>query len=394
MRWVVVLLASACYHPASVAPCTATCDMDTPCPDGLTCNAGGQCANAGATCGPDGEIDAMPDAPPCPGTLVGKQLLQVCLAADVPSLRVLSGTIRTDTDSHCNEFVVNAKPGLCTIAGNQISVTDVVANGTIPLVLAAKGTIQIMSSNGTIAGLDVASRGPNAGAGGTPGDCDVSTIDGNFNGSGAGGSFQGMGGEGAAAIVMNAGMPAPVLPPGVHGGCPGGHSGSAAGGAGGGAIYFAAQSLIVNGNILAFGGGGTGGPSSTGAGGGGSGGFIGLDADTVSIGNGFAIVASGGGGGGGGGDGGNATGMNGGDPAMPSWVGALGMGGAGTNGVGGDGGRGSPSATVHAGDPGNQGSSGQSGSGCGGGGAGYVLARPTGLTKGTSVVITPAPTIQ
>jgi hypothetical protein len=394
MRWVVVLLVSACYHPASVAPCTATCDMATPCPDGLTCNAGGYCANTGATCGPDGEIDAMPDAPPCPGTLVGKQLLQVCLQPNLSMSRMLTGTIRTDTDLRCNEFVVDPKAGLCTIAGTQIAVTDVVASGSIPLVLAAEGTIQITSSTGTSgAGLDVSSRGSNAGAGGNASECDVSTINGNSNGSGAGGSFQGRGGEGAAVLVMNAGVPAPALPPGVHGGCPGGHGG-VPGGAGGGAIYFAAQSLIVNGNILAFGGGGAGGPTSTGAGGGGSGGFIGLDADSVSIGNGFAIVASGGGGGGGGGDGGNASGTGGGDPAMPNWVGIFGSGGNGTNGVGGNGGTGSPGDTAYAGDHGNQGSTGPSGSGGGGGGAGYVLARPTGLTRGTSVTITPAPTIQ
>lgn len=121
MRVVVALLAAGCYRPASVQPCTVSCGTETPCPDELTC-VEGRCAASGATCGP-GDTDAMPDAPPCPGTLVGKDLLRICLVANLPAATGLSGTIDTSADPRCNAFVLDSDPSLCTIAGENIDVT-------------------------------------------------------------------------------------------------------------------------------------------------------------------------------------------------------------------------------------------------------------------------------
>jgi hypothetical protein len=342
-------------------------------------------------CGPNGQIDARPDAPPCSGVLVGGDLLSVCIDSTATETFLTSSSIDTDNDPRCNLFVDHADPALCTIVGTTLMISgNVIATGKRPLVLAAEGTIQ--SQLGI--SIDVASRGTTPGAGGNWDGCDLSMIDGSNNGGGAGGSYQGKGGGSVVTVISNAGKPAMALLPGVHGGCPGGRNGNSSGGAGGGAIYFAAQTVLINGDVIAFGGGGTSGSALAGGAGGGSGGFIEFDAGTVSLGNTVAIVASGGGGGGGGGSGGSAApGSSGASPMAPTWVGGFGAGGNGPGaGNGGDGGDGSPGGAIHTGDVGNQGTDSLAGSGGGGGGAGYIRVRPgTMLSLGTGNVITPSP---
>lgn len=60
MKGFAVLLALVgCYRPGSEVPCTVTCSALGACPDGLACNANGQCALPGGGCMPD---DASSDS--------------------------------------------------------------------------------------------------------------------------------------------------------------------------------------------------------------------------------------------------------------------------------------------------------------------------------------------
>ena len=154
-------------------------------------------------------------------------------------------------------------------------------------------------------------------------------------GGGAGGSFGTVGGTGGTGDGNNSDPPgtaatggnpgaADPSPSVVHGGCVGGAGGEGqnsdprnpggAPGDGGGAVYLIASNRItISGDIFASGGGGrvtvgTGGRQE-GGGGGGSGGMIILDAQTIQVQG--RVVANGGAGAGGGGDSGGTVGGDG-----------------------------------------------------------------------------------
>jgi len=204
--------------------------------------------------------------------------------------------------------------------------------GDKPLIVAAWGEINVA---GTIdAGSKLTTLDPGSGlalvtttsvgAGADPTSCNANRAtaggDGNSgSGGGGGGGFRGAGGAGGRGDTggpIAAGMAGTALaaaPSIVRGGCGGAISGRAGSGAiapstaqtqspagpGGGAIQLSARGTItITGAIVAGGAGG--GPaqrgSACGGGGAGSGGFIGLDAPTMTITN-ATLAANGGGGG-------------------------------------------------------------------------------------------------
>ncbi|MEJ7600556.1 MAG: hypothetical protein WKG01_21800 [Kofleriaceae bacterium] len=155
---------------------------------------------------------------------------------------------------------------------------------------------------------------------GTPGNEGVGT---GGSGGGGGGGFGGVGAAGSlgdtgSGDVGGGAGGMTLVPTAIRAGCAGGISGAAGtgavqapatatsfanAGAGGGAIVVAARNSITvaaTGRLLAGGGGGAGSPqgSACGGGGGGSGGYVGLDAPTITV-IGLGVVAANGGGGGG-----------------------------------------------------------------------------------------------
>jgi hypothetical protein len=389
------LLTAGCYYSGS--PIAMRCDPgnDRACPSGMTCSAQGVCesgdgtdASAGSDAGSTGS-----DADTC----FGAAPFRICLAA-APTMPLTISQLRTiDTAdlANCVDTVSGGNVG-CVMAATTITVEATLrSTGPRPLVLIASDSISI-KAGGLI---DVGShRGvaPELGAGADPQDCVPGKLA-NEGGGGAGGSFVGLGGNGAASDVFPSiagGTPGPSITAPItrlRGGCagqdtPGSNGVPVRGGHGGGAVLLIAGRAITltggaipltDGAINAAGEGGEGGSSGAGGGGGGAGGMIGLDAPTIAS---SGLVLASGAGGGGGSSGGSGSAGPGKPGAGPSAVPAA-TGGAGGPDGGGRGGDGPSSAATAGGSAGSNGGFGKDGGvgngGGGGGGTGLVKAPAT-----------------
>lgn len=284
--------------------------------------------------------------------------------------RQITGAINTDEIIYCSPTQLDSwpapQPAACFVVGRTLTLTNVTASGSRPLVLVASDTITI---NGV---LDVAShRGGTIGPGSQPTACKPFTgtpeNSGNGGGGGAGGSFGTAGGDGGQGDSSRQGGQAAAAnnePPTVlRAGCAGQRGGEDGGapGRGGGAVYLVAGISIGGpGTIHAGGSGGTSANSSSGGSGAGTGGMIVLAAPVISLGG---AVANGGGGASGAS---NSTGGTSGsdvDPLLPM---APALGGEGPGGRGGDGSFATTPA-VDGSDVGND-----RGGGGGGGGVGAI----------------------
>jgi hypothetical protein len=286
----------------------------------------------------------------------------------------------------------------CVVPAFSASIAGTLrATGPYPIVIAVfdqitvNGTIDVSSISGASSGT----FGASAGAGSDPASCPVLDGGGGIllqaGGGGGGGSFAIAGGKGGnAQSATSGGAAGPVVDvKALRGGCPGGKGGSGGdgpvgtSGLGGGAIYIvAATSITVNGTINANGGGGGGGGKRAGGGAGGSGGFIALDAPTVTLDATAAVFANGGGGGEGGdsnkiGDGGSVS-------AGPLDRALGGMGGSDKGGAGGDG-----SLDTSTGLAGMASMDATSGGGGGGGGGGGLITFYASVLSNQAVISPP-----
>jgi hypothetical protein len=326
-------------------------------------------------------LDGAPaDASNCIGAPTG--LGPFCQAAAPTGSVMIGGTFATDTCMGGTLRVVR-NATVCAVVAAQIAITQPLhVTGAFPLALVAQDAITVTTQ------IDVGSRFGFLGAGsgtcaGGPGTTSTATGSG-----GAGGSFGALGGRGGgiANNVVPGGTPNPVqslTALRIQAGCSGGTGGevnspAGDGGAGGGAIYLAAGATItIQASIFAGGAGGQGGGKGSGGGGGGSGGLIGLDAPSISIQSGVALLANGGGGAGG--DQNNTQGHPGQDAIGTSAA----LGGDGNNNGGG--GMGSFGSTGAMG-----GTTLQQGSGAGGGGGGAGIILEIGTVTATMATISPA----
>jgi hypothetical protein len=270
--------------------------------------------------------------------------------------------------------------------------------GPHPLIIASWSSIAVAG------GIDVGSHPGVAGAGTGVGPCTAATaghdepLTSGGSGGGGGGALRGNGGKGGPgdSPTQNAGGmggAAVAIPQIVRGGCTGAASGKAGpgdaanpsltspGGAGGGGLQLTARtSAAISGKVIAGGqgGGGSATGSANGGGGGGSGGYVGIDAPTVTV---TGTVAANGGGGGGsspfagtgvaGHDGdATTTAAPGGDASSCSLAGAVGSAGGALDGA-------NAGTTIQA-----------CGGAGGGGGAGFVLVFATTATL-TSATLSP-----
>jgi hypothetical protein len=408
----VLALLPACFHPTFDHPA---------CPDHV-CPAGWTCTEATGICDPvqppggppggppDASIDASdPGGGPDASVCFGSGLVKVCLAS-APSGPVTidqSEPLDTSVDRNCPQIVAggaNAVSDMCVFAGTTVTVGNVVAIGSRPLVVIATGTLSVVGT------LDVSSKtgNPRLGAGANPGTCITATGAGDDTGGGgggAGGSFGTKGGAGGSGDLNNNGPPAGTAkggtaglaqpsPARLRGGCPGGTGGTgespqrAAGGDGGGAIYLiAGTSITIDGNVYASGGGGDADSNASGiaqgGGGGGSGGLIGFDAPSIRVTG--RVVANGGAGGGGGGT--TAGGGRGGEGTTMSWSARATGGTAGPIATANDGSGAAGTAVNQTGNV--DGSDGDGGGGGGGGGLGVILI--SGALSG-GMTMSPTPT--
>ena len=259
------------------------------------------------------------------------------VAAQSPyTIDTTAGTVKTSANATVAvaSMVVAQSGGpqaLLLSADEVTSESGVVVNivGNKPLIIASWDTISL---SGTFdAGSHTALN--RIGAGANPSGCDsnpptsgmgVAGADdtgGGGSGGGGGGAFRGAGGAGGPGDTVasgqnagGAGGQARAVPSDVRGGCSGASSGKAGpgatngdpmrrapGGAGGGALQLTARVSITttSAQLLAGGGGGAGTllGDANGGGGGGAGGYIGLEAPTVTLGS-TTVAANGGGGGG------------------------------------------------------------------------------------------------
>jgi hypothetical protein len=409
MRYIVAItFASGCFNPTYNNP---SCGPAGECPDGLTCNTEQQCVRSngdgGNTLDTFNTVDTfVTDAPaacvqwkphffsPCE---IGSPNGPITLTSGIYTYNTTLGTLVDASSNAIAHSTFTVDQGGTPAWGMNVTNLVVESNatlrviGTKPLIVAAWGTIEI---DGTI---DVSSPTPattgqtpsNGGAGADPAACAMSTGgDGTYNqnaaGGGRGGGFQGPGGLGGMTNVAPGGTKgAPVaVPHVVRGGCAGGSSGQAAisyGGLGGGAIDLSAQmTLTMAGAIKAGGGGGEAAQpgKQAGGGGGGAGGFVGLEALTLSLQSGV-ISANGGGGASGDANGGQA--QNGQD-GQPSTSAAQGGTGFACNSPGASGGA---STTLNGQNA--AGSNNNCGGGGGGGGVGFVLLFSNQVTSNTTV---------
>jgi hypothetical protein len=286
------------------------------------------------------------------------------------------------------EVEVLSIAALTVVAGADLRVV-----GTRPLIIASWSTIAIDGE------VDVASirddDNENLGAGANGPACvtpENGAGGGGNAGGGGGGGFGGHGGPGGDGNQGNnaggEGAASIDLPGAVVGGCAGGRGGGGggqrgAGGAGGGAVLLAAVGAVtIDGEVRAGGAGGQGArPDDGGGGGGGSGGFLGIDAPSVSLGGIARLTANGGGGGAGCNSGDGTQGENGRPDDMRA------AGGPGNDcGGGADGGLGGAADNTDGG-PGEE--SDDSGGG-GGGGTGFIVIWTAGFQSGG--IISPAAT--
>jgi hypothetical protein len=302
-------------------------------------------------------------------------------------------TYNTDTGWLTNPLLASTMPQskLLQVGGISVrflSVTSLAVNkgvklrvvGTRPLGVAAWSSITV---NGTIdvsSTRDLVTGYVSNGAGADPGVCSASAPTAgkekdSQGGGGGGGGFGDDGGDGgdgndgsSAGGSKGSAVSAPSIIRGGCGGAKGGVSSGGNGGPGGGALQLTARLTITIDGVLHAGGGGgaTGGLlSESGGGGGGSGGYLGLEAPTVSLASSAVLAANGGGGGGGVGDG--TPGTHGGNGPAGDGQAAGGVGGLLVKG--GAGGPGGHKGSLTGG-PGKKATDGGGG---GGGGAGHLV---------------------
>jgi hypothetical protein len=204
------LVASGCYHPNAAGECVATCAHDIDCPDQLACGNDGLCRDQGAMDCRDRAGDAFPDvlvgdgAPVCFGG--GTSVLQPAFCRTSFPLGLIVESF--DTDDSCGTtghevFVQDGGTEVCIVYAVQITISgNAQITGSRPLVLAAARNITVSG------GLSVATfRGGTRGAGASFSTCQAlgGRQDMGAGGGGApGGSFKGIGGNGAtSATAMN-----------------------------------------------------------------------------------------------------------------------------------------------------------------------------------------------
>jgi hypothetical protein len=389
------LIAPACFHPSYGD--RIPCDPEVQCATGV-CGADGFCPSELAGPGGDASLDdtmlaPLVDAPPqvalCLGTFVN-----VCIDPPPAAAVTLDADFDTGSSPLCaTTAALTPAVDACVIAGRSI----VVPAGVIVHVTGARKLILIAGQTVQIAGtLDTAGHATTAGPAADVGPCmtdgSAPTTTGMTGGGGYGGSFGRRGGSGGPTKDGASGgiSPSLITPTELRGGCAGiaGGMGAAAGSAGagghsGGAVLaVAGTSITITGALDASGAGGTGGHSGRGgAGGGGSGGMIVLESPTITIANGGACFANGGGGGAGAGAG-NEAGTSGGESSGPS---SQAPGGTGVGGTGGAGDVGVSSAGL-----GGESTS-SAGGGGGGGGVGVIkLISPSITGSGLAKVSPPA----
>jgi hypothetical protein len=222
---------------------------------------------------------------------------ELCLPAVPMGTTVLSG--RIDDCLH-GTSITYAGNSYCMIAAGEIRITGrVEAAGSYPLMLLASQKIVVEVG----ATLDVSSRfGQERGAGSQPTTCGTLSLAATMpSGGGAGGTFQGYGGNGSGAGAGTRSANSRGLA--FEGGCGGGDGGAAnaMGGRGAGAMFLSAPLVEIHGDLLAVGeGGGAPGAQVRGGGGGGSGGYIGVYATSaggLTLDPAARLIAAGGGGG-------------------------------------------------------------------------------------------------
>lgn len=279
------------------------------------------------------------DAPGCQGWTYMPEHFDPCTVVQpTGALILVAGNFTYNTDdgsltgpggpANPPHELLSLNPEVRLIALNELQIradATLRVEGMRPLLIASWGDIII---SGT---LDVSSTLGDPGAGSNPTECNARAPsagqqDDDGGGGGGGGGFASDGGDGGDGGGFGAkgvkGVKVSSTPNNILGGCdgaPGGDGDRLGGGAGfagpgGGAIYLAAQnSITVSGlsgaGLIKAGGAGGGGADGdrlgndqsrrSGGGGGGSGGYIGLEAPTLTVENGSILVANGGGGGGG-----------------------------------------------------------------------------------------------
>ena len=372
--WVVVAVFAGCYSPATERPCKASCNAADGsaaiCPGNQECMGDGLCHAPGdPTCPPPDDVDApladlalidlpMTGPPYCFGSTGG--LMRYCNDTLSTEVLTLPSTINTSNAGSCTETPMSGTTQVCVIYAGRILVTnDVRAIGSRPLVLVAVETINVQGT------LDAASRRIlGQGAGANTGLCPGPKAPSGESG-GAGGTYQGKGGDGGTAAPSSQGTaPMAFAPTSVRGGCPGAPSLAASGnpGVGGGVLYLIAGSVITVGGAGRLDVSGAGAFAGDGAGaGGGAGGLIVLDAAAFQI---QGDLMANGGGGASGSSGGLAS--SGGESAAP---GSAAAGGPSTVGL--FGGAGSAGLVGLPGQAGGGTGPGMFGGG-GGGGAGWI----------------------
>ncbi len=408
----------ACFSPTHQEG--LGCSDDGLCPSGLACASDQICRS------PDGFVDGgfvdggfvdggvlddaspgIPDAALFDGGNdscdIGDD--SICATGPVQTEIVISTdseVLDTDTDSRCRTFTTAEGAVVCLIYTDSFtvqggSVLNVV--GSKPLFVASIGSITIDGR------VDVSSsRNGLRGAGSNSSQCPPPLIPAangvSSGGGGAGGSFQGKGGNGGFGDVgggidtFGAIASTPEgLPDKLRGGCEGSSGGTGDNsfipsepGAGGGAIAFLSTisfTVSSTGSLFANGSGAGRGIQERGGGaGGGSGGMLTMTAPSVVLQG--LVLAEGGGGGGGastfqdGADGNNST-------KESSGAGGLGAS-IGDDGEEGNGGEGSTTASrgQHSGIEGIDGDGARRGGGGGGGGAGYLIVKGTMFQLGSS----------
>ena len=369
----------------------AACDK----PDPLFCSKhADQCNDGGPLDHPD-TGDAL--------FVFGSGNYQVTITQDVSGAPTFSGALNTSGSNPCSSSQLwsdMTQPQACFVVAQNITINNVTATGSRPVVFIASDTITVMGvldvSSHDTANTQVLGPGaqtpPTGGCGGTP-----PSGSSNGGGGGAGGSFKTKGGDGGvgnnSGVQTAAGTAAAIVASGepslLRAGCSGQKGGDGqsvgvggAGGGGGGAVYLVAGNKLdlTVGAINASGAGGSFGTMRGGGGGGGSGGMIVLYAPNIATGGQTKLIANGGGGAAG------ANASNQGldpDPANPTTPAAGGNSGAGCSTNGG----GNGAVLTNNGGVGGPGCDGGGG---GGGAVGYIQTNQS-LGQGA---FSPSPTLQ
>lgn len=387
---------------------------------------GGQQRQDGSTGGDDagsGMHDGavVHDAPPsqfCYGNPSSGYYVCLTAAPTTPlsgSLQVVTGQGGSsgDNGTGCATNVVTPSDNsVCVAAFSSISLGDgnaITATGFRPFVLVSDSDMTI----GDGATIDVGSHrtsatAQTAGAGATLGPCNLGTQTVATGVGGAGGSFNGAGGDGVSTggTAANPSTPGPVFTASdlhtLRGGCPG-QTGfdnpSTVAGDGGGVVALIATGTITLDGVVASGGAGASGGYNSGnqyygGGGGGTGGMIQIDASTLA-GNGI-LAAPGGGGSQGAGTipgAGASNGATGEDPLVQPGNNTFANGAAGGTSTitGGAGGNGSSTASVNGVSGVKSGTGSTAGGGGGGGGAGWILLHLQTDTFSGTTLPPPAP---